>query len=188
MDWMVSVYHNHRRIERRMRNLKSDLPIRPLYVHRDDEIVALCFVSLLSLTLYTLIERDVQADPELVAEGLRTTDALLAVLSGWGLSAFYTPSGYEHFWLDTLSALQQLIAKRLCLIDPGTRLPRTRQVDQSDHLAMPDPLLATFCPSLLPSSVHHRRLQPLSVVNFLPALAANLAFFAIVNVLSVMSD
>jgi transposase len=72
MDWMVGVYHNHRHAERRMRNLKSDLPIRPLYVHRDDEIVALCFVSLLSLTIYTLIERDVQADPALAAEGLRT--------------------------------------------------------------------------------------------------------------------
>jgi transposase len=127
MDWMVGVYHNHRHVERRMRNLKSDLPIRPLYVHRDDEIVALCFVSLLSLTLYTLIERDVQADPELVAEGLRTTDALLAVLSRWGLSVFYTPSGYDCFWFDTPTALQQLIAERLRLIDPGTRVPRTRQ-------------------------------------------------------------
>ena len=46
---MVGVYHNHRHVERRMHNLKSDLPIRPLYVHRDEEIVALCFISLLSL-------------------------------------------------------------------------------------------------------------------------------------------
>ncbi|MCP3884706.1 MAG: hypothetical protein GY700_04365, partial [Propionibacteriaceae bacterium] len=54
MDWMVNVYRNHRHVERRMRNLKSDLPIRPLYLHRDDALVALCFVSLLSLTIYTL--------------------------------------------------------------------------------------------------------------------------------------
>lgn len=106
---MVGVYHNHRHVERRMRNLKSDLPIRPLYVHRDDEIVTLCFASLLSLTIYTLIERDVQSDPILAAEGLRTTDALIATMSGWGLSAFYTPSGRQVFWFDSLLPVQQLI-------------------------------------------------------------------------------
>lgn len=89
--WMVGVYHNHRHVERRMRNLKSDLPIRPLYLHRDNELVALCFVSLLSLTLYTLIERDVQADPELVAEGLRTTDALLAAMFWLGVECLLHP-------------------------------------------------------------------------------------------------
>jgi hypothetical protein len=88
MDWMVAVYHNHRHVERRMRNLKSNLPIRPLYVHRDDETVALCFASLLALTIYTLIERDVQADPMLAAQGLRTTDTLLAATSGLGIECF----------------------------------------------------------------------------------------------------
>jgi hypothetical protein len=39
LDWMWSVYKNHRHVERRMRNLKSDLPIRPIYLHRDDAIV-----------------------------------------------------------------------------------------------------------------------------------------------------
>jgi transposase len=58
LDWMWCVYKNHRHVERRMRNLKSDLPIRPLYLHRDDAIVALCFVSVVALMVYTLIERD----------------------------------------------------------------------------------------------------------------------------------
>ena len=186
MDWMVGVYHNHRHVERRMRNLKSDLPIRPLYVHRDDELVALCFVSLLSLTLYTLVERDVQADPELVAEGLCTTDALLAAMSGWGLSAFYTPSGYVYFWFDALTVVQQLIARRLHLPGPGTRVPRIRQDHYDGDMAMLDVLPAVFLSGLLASPMRSKCHQPRSVGNCRRALAADLAFFVIVKVLFVM--
>jgi len=80
LDWMVSVYHNHRHIERRMRNLKSDLPIRPLYVQRDEVIIPLCLVCVLALMVYTLIERDGQANPALRQAGLTTTDQLLIAL------------------------------------------------------------------------------------------------------------
>ncbi|MFQ5616183.1 MAG: hypothetical protein ACE5GO_06965, partial [Anaerolineales bacterium] len=66
---------------RRMRNLKTDLPIRPIFLHRDDTIVALCFISVLALTLYTLIERNCQANTKLTAASLRTTTKLLDVLS-----------------------------------------------------------------------------------------------------------
>jgi transposase len=186
MDWMVGVYHNHRHVERRMRNLKSDLPIRPLYVHRDDALVALCFVSLLSLTLYTLIERDVQADPELVAEGLYTTDALLATMSGWGLSAFYTPSGYESFWFDTPTAMQQLIAQRLHLLDPGTRVPRARQNHHGENMAMPWVLLTVFGPGLLSPPLHNECRHPSSMGSFHLTQASDWPFFAIVKLLLVM--
>jgi transposase len=183
MDWMVGVYHNHRHVERRMRNLKSDLPIRPLYVHRDDEIVALCFVSLLSLTIYTLIERDVQADPVLVTEGLRTTDALLATLSGWGLSAFYTPSGYQVFWFDTLLPVQQLIMQRLRLIDPGTRVPRVRQNEQGDGIANRKAVASSFLSSRLALSLCIACFQPPGASHSWGAPAVVWAFSAIVNVL-----
>ena len=180
---MVGVYHNHRHVERRMRNLKSDLPIRPLYVHRDDEIVALCFVSLLSLTIYTLIERDVQADPVLAAEGLRTTDALLATMSGWGLSAFYTPSGYQIFWFDTLLPMQQLIMQRLRLIDPVTRVPRVRSGAHNNDLAVLEGVSSSFLSSRLTLSVCIACFQPLGASDSRIAPAVEWAFFAIVNVL-----
>jgi transposase len=121
MDWMLGVYKNHRHVERRMRNLKSDLPIRPIYVHRDEALVALCFVSVLALMVYTLIERDCQANPELAAAGLRTTDQLLDALSGFCLTAFLCPSGDEYFWFDTPAAGQALMWRQLGLPDPGTR-------------------------------------------------------------------
>ncbi len=126
MDWMVGVYKNHRQIEGRMRNLKSDLPIRPLYLHRDDEIVALCFVSVLALTLYTLIERDCQANPTLQAAGLKTAARVLSLLGGFCLTVFLTPSGYEVFWLDTPTDSQVLLWRQLGVDDPGPRLPGVR--------------------------------------------------------------
>jgi hypothetical protein len=123
LDWMVSVYKNHRHIERRMRNLKSDLPIRPLYVHRDEVIIPLCFVCVLALMLYTLIERDCQANPALVEAGLTTTDQLLAALAGHCLTVFYPPSGYQVFWFDTPTDAQTLIWAQFGLPNPGDSAP-----------------------------------------------------------------
>ena len=130
LDWMVCVYKNHRHVERRMRNLKSDLPIRPVYLHRDDAIVALCFVSVVALMVYTLIERDCQANPVLVEAGLRTTDQVLAVLHSFCLTVYLTPSRCQVFWLDTPTESQTLIWRQLRIPDPGTRLPTVRLASQ----------------------------------------------------------
>ena len=138
LDWMRSVYKNHRHVERRMRNLKSDLPIRPIYLHRDDAIVALCFVSVVALMVYTLIERDCQANPVLVEAGLRTTDEVLNVLGGYCVSVHLTPSGYEVFWPDTPTEKQKLIWRQLQIPDPGTRMPDVRPASQEADL-MPKP-------------------------------------------------
>jgi hypothetical protein len=128
LDGMVSVYKNHRHIERRMRNLKSDLPIRPIYAHRDEVIVPLCFVCVLALMLYTLIERDCQANPALVEAGLTTTDHLLKALAGYGLTVFDTPSGYQVFWFDTPTETQILIWKQFDLPNPGDSAPMAHPI------------------------------------------------------------
>lgn len=133
LDWMVSVYKNHRHIERRMRNLKSDLPIRPLYAHRDEVIIPLCFVCVLALMVYTLIERDCQANPALIEAGLTTTDQLLAALAGHCLTVFETPSGYQVFWFDTPTDTQTLIWTQFGLPNPGTSAPRVRPLDQNGN-------------------------------------------------------
>ena len=134
LDWMWNVYKNHRHVERRMRNLKSDLPIRPIYLHRDDAIVALCFVSVVALMVYTLIERDCQTNPVLVEAGLRTTDEVLNVLGGYCVSVHLTPSGYEAFWPDTPTEKQKLIWRQLQISDPGTRVPDVRPTSQEADL------------------------------------------------------
>ncbi len=120
LDWMVRVYKNHRHIERRMRNLKSDLSIRPVRLRRDDAIIAYCFVVTVALMLYTLIERDCQTNPALIEAGLITTNRLLGALSGYCLTVFRTPSGYQIYWFDTASPLQQLIWKQFDLPDLGS--------------------------------------------------------------------
>ena len=134
LDWMWGVYKNHRHVERRMRNMKSDLPIRPIYLHRDDAIISLCFVSVVALMVYTLIERDCQANPVLVEAGLRTTDEVLRVLGGFCVSAHLTPSGYEVFWPDTPTEKQELIWRQLQVPDPGTRVPDVRPASQEADL------------------------------------------------------
>jgi transposase len=131
LDWIVSVYKNHRHIERRMRNLKSDLPIRPLYAHRDEVIIPLCIVCILALMVYTLIERDCQANPALVEVGLTTTDKLLAALSGHCLTVFYTPSGCQVFWFDTPTDTQTLIWAQFGLANLGDSAPIAHPARQS---------------------------------------------------------
>ncbi|MEA3340577.1 MAG: IS1634 family transposase, partial [Chloroflexota bacterium] len=128
LDWMWTVYKNHRHVERRMRNLKSDLPIRPIYLHRDDAIVSLCFVGVVALMVYTLVERDCQANPVMVDAGLRTTDEVLNVLGGYCVGVHLTASGYEVFWPDTPTEKQKMIWRQLQIPDPGTRVPDVRQV------------------------------------------------------------
>lgn len=130
LDWMCGVYQNHRHVERRMRNLKSDLPIRPIYLQRDDAIVALCFVCVVALMVYTLIERDCQSDPVMVEAGLRTTDEVLNVLGGRCVGVHLMPSGYEVFWPDTPTKKQKLIWQRLQISDPGSSLPDVRPASQ----------------------------------------------------------
>ena len=134
LDWMWTVYKNHRHVERRMRNLKSDLPIRPIYLHRDDAIVSLCFVGVVALMVYTLVERDCQVNPVLVEAGLRTTDEVLNALGGYCVGVHLTPSGYEVFWPDTPAEKQNLIWRQLQVPDPGIRMPDVRPASQEADL------------------------------------------------------
>ena len=131
LDWMVSVYKNHCHIERRMCNLKNNLPIRPLYAHRDKVIIPLCFVCVLALMVYTLIERDCQANPALVEVGLTTTDNLLSALTGHCLTVFHTPSGCQVFWFDTPTDIQTLIWSQFELPNPGHSAPVVRCSEQN---------------------------------------------------------
>jgi transposase len=186
MDWMLGVYKNHRHIERRMRNLKSDLPIRPIFAHRDEVIVALCFVCVLSLMLYTLIERACQAHPALLEVGLTTTDRLFNALSGFCLTVFFTPSGYQLFWFDTPTYTQTLLWQQLDIPIPGSSAPIVRPADQDgSYMAIPLLLLIqkglvgetmALYPSL--PSLLHSRLDT--------GQSPYLPFFAIVKVLIVM--
>lgn len=186
MGWMLRVYKNHCHVERRMRNLKSNLPIRPIYLHRDDAIVALCFVCIVALMLYTLIERDCQADPALVAAGLNTTDQVLNALANFCLSVFFTPSGDHVWWFDTPTETHQLIWRQLQLGVPGTRMPALRPAC-ADQNPTPDPssdlALRKATQHTITAHSAMLRLDP-SIVAFV--LVPNLHHFAVGKVPLVM--
>jgi transposase len=150
MDWMLRTYKAHAAVERRMRNLKSDLPIRPLYVHRDDHITGLCFASLLALTVYALLERDCKRSAELVAADLDSARKVLWVWWGYSVTGVEMPSGNEVLWEDTLTKQQRLILTALGIPDPGTRLPDARQATERPVEA------STFC--LCSMICHHHDL------------------------------
>lgn len=126
LDWMLRTYKAHAGVERRMRNLKSDLPIRPLYVHRDDHITGLCLASLLALTVHALIERDCKHSVELVAADLASTQKVVWAWWGYSVSGIQVVSDYEVLWPDTLTETQKLILQALDIPDPGTRVPEVR--------------------------------------------------------------
>jgi transposase len=185
MDWMLGVYKNHCHVERRMRNLKSNLPIRPIYLHRDEAIVALCFTCMVALMTYTLIERDCQSNPALVNAGLTTTDKVLGVLSSFCLSGCYTPSGYQVFWADTPTELHQLIWQQLLINDPGTRMPAIHPVHKGT-VSAPHVLLFG---ALTRQAIHETEgTRALACSSQSAAIhqTENLFFFAIVKVLLVM--
>lgn len=55
-DDILLAYKERNRVEQRIRDLKSTVKIRPLFVHTDTRIQALVWVTVVSLQLYSLIE------------------------------------------------------------------------------------------------------------------------------------
>jgi hypothetical protein len=145
VDWMVRTYKAHAGVERRMRNLKSDLPIRPLYVHRDDHITGLCFASLLALTVYALLERDCKRSTELVAADLDSAHKVLWAWWGYSVTGVEVPFEYEVLWEDTLTPQQRLTLTALDIPDPGTRLPDVQQVTEKPVEARVSCLRSMIC-------------------------------------------
>lgn len=59
-DWtaerVVEGYRSRYLVEARIRNMKNELVVRPVFLHNDDRIRALVFISILALMVYTLME------------------------------------------------------------------------------------------------------------------------------------
>ena len=59
-DWspekIVESYRSRYLAESRIRNMKSNIAVRPVFLHSDDRIKALVFMSVLALMIYTLME------------------------------------------------------------------------------------------------------------------------------------
>lgn len=111
---VLRLYKDQQIVERRHRDLKQTLRVRPVFLHNDDRIEALVGVIGLALLVFGLIEADLRRRlgpgirlPGLLPEGRSappTGRSILAAFQGLGLT--YTPSGIA---LDRLTHTQRQI-------------------------------------------------------------------------------
>jgi hypothetical protein len=120
---VLRLYKDQQIVERRHRDLKQTLKVRPIFLHNDDRVYALISIVGISLLIFGLIEAQTRAAlgpdqqlPGLLPEGRAakpTGRNLLAAFQGLGLT--YTHTGIQ---LDRLTDTQQHILDLLQIQPP----------------------------------------------------------------------
>jgi hypothetical protein len=115
---ILRLYKDQQIVERRHRDMKQSLKVRPIFLHNDDRVYALLSIVGISLLIFGLIEARTRAAlgheqqlPGLLPEGRSarpTGRNILAAFQGLGLT--YTQAGIQ---LDTLTDTQQHILELL---------------------------------------------------------------------------
>ena len=131
-DRVLELYKGQQIVERRHRDYKQTLKVRPIFLHNDDRIYALTSIVGLALLIFGLIESQLrQALPDdhdgqlpgLLPEGRAakpTGRNILAAFQGLGIT--YTPNGIR---LDRLTHTQRQILELLDIQPPWP--------EQEDH-------------------------------------------------------
>lgn len=125
---VLTLYKDQQIVERRHRDAKQTLKVRPIFLHNDDRIHALTSLVGIALLIFGLIESQTRhaLDPDeqlpgLLPEGraaLPTGRNILAAFQGLGLT--YTPQGIA---LDRLTHTQQRILELLDIQAPWPQQP-----------------------------------------------------------------
>ena len=120
---VLRLYKDQQIVERRHRDMKQTLKVRPIFLHNDDRVHALISIVGISLLIFGLIEARTRAAlgedqqlPGLLPEGRAarpTGRNVLAAFQGLGLT--YTHDGIE---LDRLTDTQQHILELLNIQPP----------------------------------------------------------------------
>jgi hypothetical protein len=128
---VLRLYKDQQIVERRHRDMKQSLKVRPIFLHNDDRVYALLSIVGISLLIFGLIEAQTRAAlgpdqqlPGLLPEGRSarpTGRNILAAFQGLGLT--YTHAGIQ---LDTLTDTQQHILQLLQI-----QLPWPTQADHA---------------------------------------------------------
>jgi hypothetical protein len=126
---VLRLYKDQQIVERRHRDLKQTLKVRPIFLHNDDRVYALISIVAIALLIFGLIEAQTRAalGPEQQLPGLLperrsakpTGRNILAAFQGLGLT--YTHTGIQ---LDPLTDTQQHILELL-----GIQPPWPQQAD-----------------------------------------------------------
>ena len=122
-DRVLRLYKGQQIVERRHRDYKQTLKVRPIFLHNDDRIHALLSIVGTALLIFGLIETELRKRlhdgdqlPGLLPEGRAakpTGRNILAAFQGLGLT--YTPDGIR---LDRLTSTQRQILDRLEIQPP----------------------------------------------------------------------
>jgi hypothetical protein len=125
---ILRLYKDQQIIERRHRDMKQTLKVRPIFLHNDDRVHALISIVGISLLIFGLIEAQTRAAlgpeqqlPGLLPEGRAarpTGRNILAAFQGLGLT--YTHHGIQ---LDPLTDTQQHILDLLQIHPPRPTQP-----------------------------------------------------------------
>jgi transposase len=120
---LLRLYKDQQIVERRHRDLKQTLKVRPIFLHNDDRVYALISIVGIALLIFGLIEAQTRAAlgndqqlPGLLPEGRAakpTGRNILAAFQGLGIT--YTHHGIE---LDRLTDTQQHILDLLKIQPP----------------------------------------------------------------------
>jgi hypothetical protein len=120
---VLRLYKDQQIVERRHRDMKQTLKVRPIFLHNDDRVYALISIVGISLLIFGLLEAQTRAAlgpeqqlPGLLPEGRAarpTGRNILAAFQGLGLT--YTHTGIQ---LDPLTDTQQHILDLLGIQPP----------------------------------------------------------------------
>lgn len=117
MERVVEAYRSRYLAESRIRNMKSDIAVRPVFLHDDARIRALVFVSILALMVYTLTEMLARRKALRSIWGNRdapiTANQLLLAFSRIGVIEHVLKDRSRAGFLETLNPLQLEILTRL---------------------------------------------------------------------------
>ena len=127
---VLRLYKDQQIVERRHRDMKQTLKVRPIFLHNDDRVHALLSIVGLSLLIFGLIEARTRAAlgpdqqlPGLLPEGRAARPTGRNILAAFqGLSLTYTHTGIQ---LDPLTDTQQHILDLLAIQPPWPQ--------QADH-------------------------------------------------------
>jgi hypothetical protein len=120
---VLRLYKDQQIVERRHRDMKQTLKVRPIFLHNDDRVYALLSIVAISLLIFGLIEAQTRAAlgpeqqlPGLLPEGRAARPTARNILTAFqGLGLTYTHTSIQ---LDPLTDTQQHILELLQIQPP----------------------------------------------------------------------
>jgi hypothetical protein len=101
---MLALYREKDAVEKRFRDAKQHLKMRPLYVHSDERIQAMLLINMIALLAYSLLERQAQQ------HGISlTTHRILEQLSTWQVTLVQAWDGSQCWLISDPTPTQLLL-------------------------------------------------------------------------------